>query len=211
VSTDKSFDRGQLLALADRLRETDASQIRFVTVPLSDLDYRVKGVGSAVLWDDPKAEKIFTALKNDQPLVKPTPKPTSTTGGTGAVVVAPGDITVQALNGTSITGLGGKAADSLAKVGFGMAGLAKNADRSDYTRTTIQYDPRYAKSLATLAASMPYAATEAVDGLGKTFNVIAGTDWDGAQKVAVSSPTSTKTKKAKDPFESTTAAQTTCT
>jgi LCP family protein required for cell wall assembly len=213
VSTDKSFDRGQLISLADRLRETSASQIRFVTVPLSDLDYRVDGVGSSVLWDEEKADKIFTALKNDEPLVKPKPAATAGATDSGKVQVAPGGITVQALNGTTITGLGGKAADSLAKVGFGMAGLAKNADRSDYARTTIQYDPRYTKSLATLTASMPYAATEAVEGLGKTFNVIAGTDWNGAEKVTVasSSPTPKATTSTKDGLESTTAAQTTCT
>lgn len=206
VSTDKSFDRGQLLSLADRLRETSASQIRFVTVPLSDLDYRVDGVGSSVLWDEAKAQKIFTALKNDQPLVKPTPKATS--GSTSKVVVAPGAITVQVKNGTTIAGLGSKAADSLASVGFGMAGLAKNADRSDYTQTTIQYDPRYEKSLATLTASMPFATTEAVEGLGATFTVIAGPDWTDAKKVTVASATP---KPVKDELGSTTAEKSICT
>jgi LCP family protein required for cell wall assembly len=202
VTTDSGLGQGQLLALADRLRATGSNQVRFATVPTSDLDYRVDGVGSAVLWDDVKSEKLFTALANDEPIVKPAPKPTS------KVVVPPGEISVRTQNGTSIAGLARKAAESMAGAGFGIDGAPTNADRTDYTRTTITYDPRYEKSLATLTAALPDAETVAVEGLGETFVVIAGTDWTGAKKVTVATATPAAVK---DDLDTTTAQKSICT
>jgi LCP family protein required for cell wall assembly len=202
VTTDTALDQGTILTLADRLRGASADGIRFVTVPASDLDYRVDGIGSALLWDEEKAQKVFDALKNDQPVVEEK-KATA-----AKATVAPGAITVQVQNGTAITGLGRRAADSLADVGFGMAGAATNADASTYTRTTVKYDPTQEKALETLKASLPDAEFIAQAGLGETFLVIAGTDWTEAKKVTVASATP---KAPKDELGSTTADQATCT
>jgi LCP family protein required for cell wall assembly len=201
VTTDQAFGQAQLLSLADRLRQTPSDQVRFVTVPAADLDYRVDGIGSAVLWDDAKADTIFTALANDEPLVKPTKEPSD------RPTVAPGKISLKVQNGTDITGLGRRAADSLARVGFEISGQPSNSE-SPVTRTTIQYDPASERALATVRAALPGADAVAVEGLGSAFVIVAGPDWDGAEKVVV--PAAKATPKADD-LGSTTAAKATCT
>jgi hypothetical protein len=201
VTTDESLGQAELLTLADRLRQTPANQVRFVTVPTADLDYRVDGVGSAVLWDEDKASTVFTALANDEPLVKPT----STT--TDKPVVAPGDIALKVRNGTDTTGLGRRAAESLAKVGFAISGNPTNAD-APVSRTTIQYDPSAKRSLATVQAALPGAEAVAVEGLGKSFVIIAGPDWSGAEKVTLATA---KTTPKVNELGSTTAAKAACT
>lgn len=202
VTTDTAFDQGAILNVADRLRGTSANGIHFVTVPTSDLDYRVNGIGSTVRWDDDESAELFQKIADDVAVVKETP------AAAAKATVAPGKITIQAQNGTTISGLGRRAADALASVGFGMAGPAKNADATTYTRTTVKYDPSQTKALTTVKGSLPNAEFVAQEGLGSTFVVIAGTDWTTAKKVTVASATPKATDK---PSTSTTASQETCT
>ncbi len=49
----------------------------------------------------------------------------------------------------------------------------------------IQYDPRYDRSLKTLQASLPDASTKEVKGLGRTFNVVVGADYEGLAPIQV--------------------------
>jgi len=197
VTTDKEFNKQAILTLAGRMRDVQAGQIQFLTVPIKNADYRVPGVGSSVLWSEPKSRELFSKLKNDEP-VAPVAK-------ASAATVAPGKISVQVFNGAGVTGLGAKAANDLARIGFGMAGPAKNGDVSNQTATVIKYDPKNAAALKTLQAAMPEATVQAVTGLGKTFQVVVGSTWNGATKVTVATP------KAKTTVKTTSAAETTCT
>jgi LCP family protein required for cell wall assembly len=197
VTTDKQLDRTAILNLASRMREVKANQINFLTVPIKNSDYRVPGVGSSVLWSETKATALFDKLRQDQPIA---PK-VSTVKAT----VPAGKITIQVFNGAGVTGLGAKAANDLARVGFGMAGPAKNADVTGQEGTVIKYDPTNAKQLKTLQAAMPDATVEAVPNLGKTFQVVAGSQWSGASRVTIA------TAKPKSSVPTTSAADTTCT
>jgi hypothetical protein len=46
-----------------------ANNVRTLTVPLSNANARVEGLGSVVLWDEVLAPDLFDRLKNDQPIV----------------------------------------------------------------------------------------------------------------------------------------------
>jgi anionic cell wall polymer biosynthesis LytR-Cps2A-Psr (LCP) family protein len=50
------------------LRQLSASETVKTTIPISDPDFRPGGVGSTVRWDDERAERMFGALRSDQPL-----------------------------------------------------------------------------------------------------------------------------------------------
>ena len=197
VTTDTQLDQKAILNLANRLRNVQADQIQFLTVPLSNDNYRVPGVGSSVLWSGPKSTELFTKLRNDEPVV---PKPPAV-----KATIPPGLIKVQVLNGAGVAGLGAKAANDLARIGFGMAGPAKNADVTGQTGTVIKYDPSNAAQLKTLQAALPDATTLAVTGLGTTFQVVVGSTWSGATRVVISTAT------PKSAVKSISAADTTCT
>ena len=116
--------------------------------------------------------------------------------------VAPSEISVQVLNGSSVTGLAATASDALATRGFQIAADPGNADRSDVTTTVIQYDPVWSTSVKTLQATFPDATTEQVEGLGGTFRILVGSDY--------TDPVAVKVARSGSDIDSTSAAEPVC-
>jgi LCP family protein required for cell wall assembly len=202
ITTDSGLGQDQLLALADRLKGTNPANVAFMTVPVAG-DKRVAHLGDVLLWDQTRSAALFSAIRKDTPIVSPATSSTTTP----VVTVAPGQVTVKVLNGTTTAGLGRKAATDLAALGFGLAGAAGNAPAPVGTATVITYDPRYDQSAKTVAAAIPGSTLKAQAGLGRTIQVAVGTSYTGARKVTVgkasTAPTSTIVKAR-------TAAQDTC-
>ncbi|MEU4686135.1 LCP family protein [Streptomyces xinghaiensis] len=68
VRADPGLGPEELIGLGRAMRGFTAASSEFVSVPVADPDHRVPGVGSTVLWDRPKAEALFEALREDRPL-----------------------------------------------------------------------------------------------------------------------------------------------
>jgi LCP family protein required for cell wall assembly len=177
VKLDEDMSQDMLLDLAADLAELSPKDIRFLTVPLSNVNLSTP-VGSAVKWNQAQASDVFAALEADQPLVKKEKGPT--------VEVAPGEINVQALNGSDIEGLAGQASEDLATAGYIVSASPGNAGTSDVTSTVINYDPEWSESVKTLEAAFPDATLEETPGLGGTFQIVVGTEYvkPGTVKVA---------------------------
>ncbi|MGH3345065.1 MAG: LCP family protein [Carbonactinosporaceae bacterium] len=79
LDTDSDLTAGDMTDLAMRLRDMTASGVSFVTMPVSDLDHRVPGVGSTVRWDGEAAAALFETIREDRPL-EGSPSPGSTSG-----------------------------------------------------------------------------------------------------------------------------------
>jgi hypothetical protein len=170
------MSRDMLLELAGEIQGLTPRDIRFLTVPLSDVNLATP-VGSAVQWDQKKAAVVFDSIESDQPLVKEKKGPT--------VQVAPADIDVQVLNGSAVDGLASTASAHLDKAGYTIAAAPGNDKSSDVTATIIRYDPQWNTSAKTLQAAFPGATLEEVSGLGGTFQVVVGTDYTKPLKVRV--------------------------
>ncbi len=151
------------------------ADVRFVTVP-----WKARGDGINIVWNEDKADEIWTAIRKDAPW---PPKASVPEGQTRPLTTAPGDVRVRVLNGTGTPGQAGKAAAQLEKLGFVVTSVG-NADRSDYAATTVVHDPRYDESARTLAFA---AKTSAVlsDAQGRTLTLIVGQDWAGVRTVSV--------------------------
>lgn len=193
VQMDENMSRDMLLDLAGETQSLAPKDIRFLTVPLSDVDLPTP-VGSAVEWDRQKAELVFDAINADEPLVKQKKGP--------AVQVAPADIAVQVLNGSSVEGLATTASTDLDAAGYSIAAAPGNDERQDVTTTVIRYDPEWNTSVKTLQAAFPGATLEEVAGLGGTFQVVVGTEYTKPVRVRVA--------KADTKLGSTTAAADVC-
>jgi hypothetical protein len=183
LNTDMSKD--EIVKQAKMMRNYKPSNIAFVTVPIANSNGYVSGIGSVVTWSKSQSRTLFDNLKNDRSII--TPKAAKLT-------VPAGSITLQVLNGAGVQGLGATAADDLTKIGFGMADIAKNADVTDQKATVVKYDPKYAAASKTVLAAIPGATGQAVPNLGKTIQVVVGSDWSGAKAVTISSATTSKTK-----------------
>jgi LCP family protein required for cell wall assembly len=182
LTTDPGLGRGTMLSLATSLRNLSPSDVRFVTVPLSDPDYRPGGIGSTVLWDQQAAGDLFAALVQDRPVGA---MPSRRAPSAGTPTVPPGQVRVRVLNATSTPGLARRGADDLAKDGFAIAGPPANASRQGQPVSVIRYDPRWNESVKTLAAALPGAHLEPAPGLGATFEVLLGQSYDGVTPVHV--------------------------
>ena len=210
VTTDSGFSRDDMLALGNRLRSVNASDILFFTVPIAKSNYRVD-IGSlknqsTVLWS-PDAKDIFTRLAADEPLLtKPGSSDTVT-----AVRIAPSRVRVRVENASGKSGLGRQVADDLAKAGYDVVGQPTNARTSGANTTVIEYDPGFNDSLKTLEAAFPNATTKSVPGLGSTFIVLAGGDYNGVQPVTVSAQATSSSNTIKSPTKLRTAAEAICT
>ena len=80
VQTDSGLNSNDLIALAKQMKNLSASKVRTLTVPLSDTNYAVPGLGSTVLWDPVLAPELWSRLINDSEIVDvvvPSPSPSS--------------------------------------------------------------------------------------------------------------------------------------
>jgi len=69
VTTDKDFNKNDLLTLGKQLKNLSVDKVRTLTVPLSDANGRAEGLGSVVIWDSVLAPDLFNRLLLDQPIV----------------------------------------------------------------------------------------------------------------------------------------------
>ncbi|WP_443033950.1 LCP family protein [Streptomyces sp. CA2R106] len=204
VRADEGLRPTDLISLARSMKGFTSKSSEYASVPLSDLSYHVPGVGSTVKWDTAKAGKLWAAVRADQPLTadragarqpSAAPRPTGTvaSAGTGGangsaagssspkavkVDVAPGGISVTVANATGVSGLAGTVQRALRATGFVTPGLATTADGHP-AQTTIRYDPRWDRSVKTLAAALPGARLVPDKGRGPVMQVTLGMDFKG--------------------------------
>ncbi|MFF3452437.1 LCP family protein [Streptomyces sp. NPDC002667] len=184
VRADRGFGTDELLDLGRAMRNFSPSSSEFTTVPIGQMAYAVKGIGSTLKWDEPKARTLFAALRDDRPLAAPhAPRAQAV-----RVAVAPQQIRVQIENGTATTGLGKRVDGALAAAGFRTTGRPTTAPDTTVRRTVVSYDPRWDRSAKSLAAALPGAELRAVPGQGPLLKVIAGADFKQVTRVRAEEP-----------------------
>ncbi|MGC3002069.1 LCP family protein [Streptomyces sp. G35A] len=183
VRADTGFGTDELLDLGRAMRDFSPSSSEFTTVPIERMEYAVEGVGSTLKWDTEKAERIFEALRRDQPLSGPPPRDAAR-----LVPVDPRQIRVQVENGTRTPGLGRRVDAALASTGFRTTRVPVNAAEQDVRRTIVVHDPRWDRSAKSLAAALPGSELRAVKGQGATLKVIAGAEFEKVRKVRAQDP-----------------------
>lgn len=78
VKMDESLSKEDLLNLATQMRGLTSGNVRTLTVPLSNPNGRVSGVGSVVIWDETLSADLWTRIRNDAALVdEVTPSPSA--------------------------------------------------------------------------------------------------------------------------------------
>lgn len=182
VTVDENFSKGDMFDLVAKMRSVNPSAISFQTIPLSD-DTFEPGVGAVVMWDPEKSQELFNKLKTGAPLDESQQAPAGE-----EVEVAPSSISVRVLNGSTVNGQGTKVINEMRAAGYLVAGTAANAPKKTGATTVIEYDPRYDTSLKTLQAAFPDAEVKEVKGLGKTFRITVGSEFDGIKSVHVVAP-----------------------
>ncbi len=183
ITVDSGFN---LLALADQLRGLRPSDITFTTVPLSSIDYRTPTGESAVLWDKPAADLLFTRLRNDTGIASASGSGShratrhsskrqgkSRPSAADRTRAARAKVSVDVYNGTMITGLSKRTGHELAEIGFRLNRAGLNWTKHDVARTLIEYPPGAAAQARLVRAALPGAAIRSVRGL-KLIKIVLG-------------------------------------
>ncbi|MEU6773429.1 LCP family protein [Streptomyces sp. NPDC046759] len=186
VRADKGFGTDELLDLGRAMRNFSPSSSEFTTVPVAQVNYEVKGLGSTLKWDQAKADQLFAAVRDDKPLTAdhpdrghgPAPAP---------VEVDPRQVRVLVANGTATVGLGKRLDAALAATGFATTHRPVTAP-AHVPRTVISYDPRWDRSARALAAALPGAELRVAPGQGPLLKVTAGPDFKDVHKVRFEDP-----------------------
>ncbi|MFE4669336.1 LCP family protein [Streptomyces sp. NPDC056716] len=187
VRADKGFGTDELLDLGRAMRNFSPSSSEFTTVPIGQMGYVVKGIGSTLKWDPVRSEQLFRALREDQPLSGRTGTPAPAREPV-RVPVPPGQIQVQVENGTESAGLGKRVDTALAAEGFRTTRQPTNAERPGAERTVVSYDPRWDRSAKSLAAALPGSELREVKGQGPVLKVTVGSDFRSVREVRATEP-----------------------
>ncbi|ARZ69790.1 LCP family protein [Streptomyces sp. HU2014] len=195
VRADRGFGGDELVGLGRAMRNLTPSSAEFVSVPVGVADFPVPRIGSTVKWDEAAAGKLFQALRDDRPLTEQNRRahdakaPRRLAGPPAPVEVAPQKVRVQVYNGSGRHGLARATDRDLRTTGFSTTGLPADARVPvPQRRTVIAYDPRWDRSVRTLAAALPGAELRPVPRQGPVMKVTLGLDFKEVRAVRVIVP-----------------------
>ena len=175
-----------LVALAQSFGTLDPSRVTFFTLPT--VPSRTED--GALDVDQDKANAVFDALINDQPLpgepaatqaasTPATPAPTSAPADSGTTV-DPASVDLAIVNVSGRSGMATEAMGLLNDLGFAVTedDLLAN-DEQTQTDLTVEYDPANLAAALTVASAVPGAVLVPTTGLGTQVRLLLGESYDG--------------------------------
>jgi LCP family protein required for cell wall assembly len=185
ITTDLTLT--QLLGIANSMRGLNTSSVRFISVPVG----LYPPDPNKVLWTQPQADALFTAIDHDNHILRAARK-ANRTGG--ARTVNPSQIHLEVLNGSGTAGLAGTTANGLSNAGFVVVGTGDAPHGYGYTRSVIEYSSAaQLPAVNTLKKEIAGAQVRRVTKLHvDTLSLILGSKFTGL-------PSGSNTKKPKGP------------
>jgi len=89
IKMDENLNESDLLNLAKQMRGLSSGNVRTLTVPLSNANGNVPGIGSVVIWDQTLGAELWTRIRDDSALVDevtPSPSASGTAKATPVIV-----------------------------------------------------------------------------------------------------------------------------
>jgi len=88
VTMDSQLNSNDLLDLGKQLRSLASGNVRTLTVPLSNANGNVPGIGSVVVWDETLSADLWQRLRDDLPIVdEVTPSPSASSSESATPVI----------------------------------------------------------------------------------------------------------------------------
>ncbi len=173
--------------LLDQMRNVAAGNVTFTTIP-NEGNGKTSD-GKDVLLIDPAKVQSFVdkMIGAADPAARPKATPTHPAA---PKTVSRASVKVEVLNGTSQENLATTTGTALTNAGFSVTGTG-NADRQDYSQSTIQYASGEEAAARTLASVVPGATISANSSLTSGVNLVLGSDFTGIKPVSASHSTGT--------------------
>lgn len=153
--------------------------ISMVTVPNKIIE------NGNVAWSE-EANNLWAAMNSEeawppvQPSISASPTPTS------APLPNPSEVSVEVLNGTSVSGRAKTAATQLTKLGFVVTGIGNSSNK--LVTTSIYYSADSEQQAKALLAALGFGQLSIDNNLKSGINLIVGKDWPSALASTAPSP-----------------------
>ncbi|MFD5424382.1 LCP family protein [Streptomyces sp. NPDC127084] len=173
VRTDERTSLTDLVRIGWALGRLSPGQTEFATVPISDFDHRVAGVGSTLLWHKARSRALWDALSADRPItgdtrILPVPRTRAETNPAG-INVRVDDATVAA---------------ALRRNKFVVTDTSASAPPARPAGPpVITYPAGHEADAATLAAAVPGAQLKADPRTEDVFDIAVGSEPVAVRKV----------------------------
>lgn len=173
VRADEDTSLADLAHLGSLLGGLKADQTEFVTVPISEFDYRVPEWGSSLLWDTERSAALWEALREDRSIIDDAGiRPSKDV----PVEIPPAWIHVRVTDP--------EVAGALRDNGFVIEdGSGQAGEPRPEGPTVITYDPYWERYAVTVKAAIPGAELRPVAGHGPVFDVAVGSEAASVVKV----------------------------
>ncbi|HEX7353795.1 MAG TPA: LCP family protein [Mycobacteriales bacterium] len=152
LTVDSGLSGIALAKLANRLKDLSPADVRFVTVPTSNIDATSATGVSYVQLDTAKLPTFFANIKAERDPFAPAPSPLS-----GVTALSPSETHVIVENGSGANGLASETRTRLEGYGFVVDSIGTVSDQS----TSIRYNPADAAAAKALSLAVPSATLTA--------------------------------------------------
>ena len=207
LTVDAQTTLADLRTLAGSLGDLSGDAVQRANLPVAQVGYVPIGTDQAyVLLDGVATRALFDSVIEDtsvpaefrtgetppaeepapaeQPAPEPAPAPAA--AETGALTVAPAQVTVNVLNGTGTTGLAATVADALRAQGF-VVGTVGN-EPGTVNESVVRHGPSVGEQARTVAAAVPGAVLQPSDAIGDTVQLVIGPGFANVVPVTIGAP-----------------------
>ncbi len=202
LTVDEQTTLGDLRALATSLGNVSGDAVARTGLPVAQVGHVPAGGDEAfVLLDGAGTRSLFDAVIDgsrvpdgfateiDTPAGEEGEQPPAEAAAApdpGTELVAPGEVTVDVLNGTGRRGLAAEVADALKAEGFGV-GSVGNAEGT-VSQSVVRHGPGRVAQARTVAAAVPGAVLQGSDSIGDTVQLVIGPGYESVRPVPPPAP-----------------------
>ncbi len=217
LTVDEATTLGDLRVLAGSLGDLTGEAVQRAALPVAQADHVPAGTEEAgqsyVVLDGVATRSLFdsvigeTQVPEELRVVDAPPPPAAETPAEAApeapaapepattgLTVAPEQITLDVLNGTSTNGLAGTVADQLRAQGYTVANVGN--EEGGVPQTVVRHAPGLLEAARTVAAAVPGSVLEASDAIGETVQLVIGPGYENVVPVELGAPAAPETAAA---------------
>ncbi|MGY1825355.1 LCP family protein [Blastococcus sp. SYSU DS0541] len=201
LTVDEQTTLGDLRVLAGTLGDLSGDAVQRAELPVAQVGYVPAGTEQAyVVLDAPATRTLFDEVIDGarlpaELLAAPEALPEAAApqsleqeapAGPEPLTAAPGEITVDVLNGTATTGLAATVADALRGQGFDVGTVGN--EPGTVNESVVRYGAAALERARTVAAAVPGAVLQPSDALGDAVQLVVGPGYSTVVPVQMGAP-----------------------
>ncbi|MGY2075842.1 LCP family protein [Blastococcus sp. SYSU DS0828] len=196
LTVDEQTTLGDLRVLAATLGDLSGDAVQRAALPVAQVGYVPAGTDEAyVVLERQGTRALFDAVIDgaqvpaellatpEAAAPEPAPEQAPEPAAPEALTAAPGEITVDVLNGTATTGLAATVADALRGQGFAVGAVGN--EPGTVNESVVRYGPGALEQARTVAAAVPGAVIEPSDAIVDTVQLVIGPGYSTVVPVEV--------------------------